>query len=880
MGAQTAQVIRLEDYTAPAYRVEAVDLDIVLDPARTRVSASLRLIGQDTTPAGHPLVLDGDGLTLLSLSLNGKALPEQAYRLTGTTLEIASPPAGPFDLQITTEVNPDANTQLMGLYRSSGTYCTQCEADGFRRIMYFPDRPDVLAVYTTRIEAPLAGCPVLLANGNLKETGKLAGTDRHYAVWHDPHPKPTYLFALVAGDLACVADTFKTASGTPVDLNIYVEHGKEALCDWAMDSLKRSMRWDEEVFGREYDLEQFNIVAVSDFNMGAMENKGLNIFNDKYVLADPETATDQDYANIEAVIAHEYFHNWTGNRITCRDWFQLCLKEGLTVFRDQEFSADMRSRPVKRIADVKLLKMHQFPEDSGPLAHPVRPRSYSEINNFYTATVYEKGAEIIRMLKTLLGPDGFAAGLDLYFARHDGEATTIEAFLTCFEEAAGTDLTQFSRWYEQAGTPVVHVESEYDAPTGTLSVSLTQDIPPLASQKSARPAVIPLRFGLIGPDGKDLPFAEVEGATVRGDVLILDKAEQKAVFRDMAQPPVLSLLRDFSAPVRLVQSCPVDELVFRARKDSDPFNRWQAIQTLAMQLLVQRSTDSGPADTTGEDALAQVMSAILNDDHLDTALKAQALTLPSEADIAQELGKDIDPDAIHSAREALRGHIARSLADQLRPLAVSAGTEQNYFPDATSAGRRALANRALDYHARSGAQDAADTIYRCFERADNMTDRLAALTLLVHEAYDTEPAALESFARRHTSSSLAMDKWFMTQASAPRDDSLSTIKALQAHPLYDHTNPNRVRSVLQSFAAGNPTQFARPDGKGFQLVADAILEIDRRNPQIAARLLTSFRSWRAYETRRSTLAETSLLEISSCQQLSRDCRDIVDRTLQ
>jgi len=881
MRSETAPAIRLEDYQPPAYRIDKVLLDIDLHPTATKVTATLSVRRQEDTAAGTSLVLDGDELTLTAISLDGKAMTAGAYQAEADRLEIHTPPADPFELTLVTTIDPDANTKLMGLYRSSGTYCTQCEAEGFRRITYFLDRPDVLSVYTTRLEASKADCPVLLANGNLQETDVKEGTDRHYAVWHDPHPKPAYLFALVAGNLAEVPDTFSTASGRQVALNIYVEHGKEALCAWAMDSLKRSMRWDEEVFGREYDLDVFNIVAVSDFNMGAMENKGLNIFNDKYVLADPETATDQDYANIEAVIAHEYFHNWTGNRITCRDWFQLCLKEGLTVFRDQEFSADMRSRPVKRIADVRLLKSHQFPEDAGPLAHPVRPRTYHEINNFYTATVYEKGAEVVRMLKTLLGEKHFRAGLDLYFERHDGEATTIEAFLACFEEASGTDLAQFSLWYEQAGTPVVTVATEHDPVRKTFTVSLTQEIPPIAGQKTSRPAVIPLRFGLLGPNGEDMETGVSEGAEVNGDVIVFDKAHQNITFHDIASPPVLSLLRGFSAPVRLNLPLSAAELQFLAAQDPDPFNRWQAVQTLAMQDLVRLAglRRSGEAGTPASEVIA-VFASVLGDTSLDEALRAQALTLPSEADIAQEIGKDVDPDAIHEARQILRQAIARHLGMDLLPFVKGLAPKGAFSPDAASAGKRALANRVLYYYAASGAADAAEIVWNRFAAADNMTDRLAALTLLVHDNLPREEEALEAYRRRHAGSSLAMDKWFMTQATAPGEETLEKVKSLRSHPLYDAGNPNRVRALLQSFAAGNPTQFARPDGAGFELIAEAILDIDTRNPQVASRLLTSFRSWRALDPQRSALAESALLRISSCENLSRDSRDIVDRTLQ
>jgi aminopeptidase N len=881
MPSETPTPIKLEDYQPPAYRIETANLNVLLDPTATKVVSELKIARQLDTKPGAPLILDGDNLNLLSIAVDGEALQSNAYDVTPSALELTPPNGDAFTLTITTELNPDANTQLMGLYRSSGTYCTQCEADGFRRITFFTDRPDVLSVYNVRLEAPRDACPVLLSNGNLIETGLVPGTDRHFAVWHDPHPKPAYLFALVAGDLAKITDSFTTASGNPIELNIFVEHGKEALCDWAMDSLKRSMRWDEEAFGREYDLDVFNIVAVSDFNMGAMENKGLNIFNDKYVLADPETATDQDYANIEAVIAHEYFHNWTGNRITCRDWFQLCLKEGLTVFRDQEFSADMRSRPVKRIADVKLLKMHQFPEDAGPLAHPVRPRSYQEINNFYTATVYEKGAEVVRMLQTLLGEDGFRSGLDLYFDRHDGEATTIEAFLKCFEDATGTDLEQFSLWYEQAGTPTVSVKTAHNPDNKSFTLTLSQEIPPLPGQKSAKPAVIPLKFGLLGPNGQDVEVSTADGKDVVGDVILLKKLTQTITFQNVPDAPKVSLLRGFSAPVRLTQDQSADDLAFLAKHDSDPYNRWQAVQTLATQTLlarteaVRRNTDFASAAD-----LVAVLQTVLEDDRLDPALKAQALTLPSETDTAQEIGNNVDPDAIHTARSGLIAEIADELQSLLLPLARDHAKDSVFSPSAASAGKRALSNRALHYHAHSSNPDAVALVNDRFKNANNMTDRIMALTLLVHHGFDGAMEALQEFRTRHKTSALAMDKWFAARATAPRDDTLQVVQDLIADPLYEPSNPNRVRAVLHSFATGNPTQFSRADGKGFMLIAESVLEIDKRNPQVASRLLTSFRSWRALEERRSSLAESVLLRVSASEELSRDCRDIVDRTLQ
>ncbi len=881
MAKDAVMSVRLEDYRPADYGIDTVDLDIRLSPQATRVTARLALRPQPGTAPGTPLVLDGDELKLTGLKLDGVPLAAGRYSASAQRLEVTSPPAGPFTLEIDTEIDPEANTKLMGLYRSSGTYCTQCEAEGFRRITYFLDRPDVLSVYTTRIEARRSEAPILLGNGNPVAAGAVPGTDRHFAVWHDPHPKPSYLFAMVAGDLARVTDSFTTISGRKVELGIYVEHGNEALCDWAMDCLKRSMRWDEEAFGREYDLDVFNIVAVSDFNMGAMENKGLNIFNDKYVLADPDTATDQDYAGIEGVIGHEYFHNWTGNRITCRDWFQLCLKEGLTVFRDQEFSADQRSRPVKRIADVRLLKSHQFPEDAGPLAHPVRPRVYQEINNFYTATVYEKGAEVVRMLKTLLGDEGFRAGMDLYFTRHDGEATTIEAFLACFADATGADLTQFALWYEQAGTPMLTAETRYEPKAERFTLTLRQQVPPTPKQPDKAPMVIPVRFGLLGADGSDLPYATVTGASVEGDVLTVTAPVHKVTFTGVRERPVPSLLRGFSAPVHLKTDLAEEDLLFLARRDRDPFNRWQAIQTLALSSLMAGAravATNRPVPV--DEALIEALRAIATEDALEPAFRAYAVQLPGEADVAREIGSDVDPDAIASARRSLLRAVADRIDQDLLALIDRLSAEASRSPDAKAAGVRALRNVALDILAYAGSGAHAERIHRHFAAADTMTDRLAALTTLVHAGLEQAEDALAAFYDRHQKHPLAIDKWFTVQATAPDDGTLDRVKALTAHPAFSFANPNRIRSLIGAFATGNQTQFNRPDGDGFRFVADTVLALDARNPQVAARLLSAFRSWRALEAGRRRLAEQALRRIASAQNLSRDVADIAERSLQ
>ncbi|NBN62864.1 aminopeptidase N [Pannonibacter tanglangensis] len=872
-------VVRLDDYRPPAYLIDRVDLDVRLHPSATRVTAVLAIRPAEGTPAGTPLVLDGDGLRLEHLLLDGRSPEPEAYAASPVALTLHRPPAQPFRLEIETVINPEANSALMGLYRSSGTYCTQCEAEGFRRITYFLDRPDVLAVYTTRIEADRTEAPVLLGNGNPVEAGPIAGTERHYAIWHDPHPKPAYLFALVAGRLASVHDTFTTRSGRLVRLAIHVEPGKEDMCGWAMDSLKRSMAWDEHVFGLEYDLDVFNIVAVSDFNMGAMENKGLNIFNDKYVLADPETATDQDYGHVEAVIAHEYFHNWTGNRITCRDWFQLCLKEGLTVFRDQEFSSDMRSRPVKRIADVRMLKSHQFPEDAGPLAHPVRPRAYREINNFYTATVYEKGAEVVRMLKTLLGAEDFAAGMALYIRRHDGDAATIEQFLACFAEAGGRDLEQFALWYEQAGTPRLEVTSAHDPDTATLSLTLTQSLGPTPGQASKLPMLIPVRLGLIGPEGADIGLRPRERDRVQGDVLLLSERSQTFTFDGVTERPVVSLLRGFSAPVTVNATPSPADLLFLLQHDSDPFNRWQAAQDLATRELMRLYAARRKGDVLAVDAaLVSALGDVLTDEDLDPAFRAQVLHLPGEADLARDIGRDVDPDAILSARTQLRHAIGRAHGQTFASLADRLG-RRPFAPDAADAGERTLKGLCLAYLAVSDQDTRADIIARHAREADNMTDRIAALSALVHEDLAGADTALAAFERRHAGHPLAMDKWFTVQATSPHAGTLTIVDALTRHPAFDWTNPNRVRALVGAFTTGNQSQFTRPDGAGFVYLGDVVERLDQRNPQLAARLVSAFRSWQALEPKRAALAEGVLSKLAGRATLSKDTRDIVERCL-
>lgn len=880
MRTDIGQVFRLEDYRPSDYLIPRTELDFRLGEDSTRVVARLTIERRAGIDKPMQLELDGDGLTMRRIEIDGEAVDAADFDATPDRLVIHTPPAsGRFTLLIETELSPSRNEALMGLYRSSNVYCTQCEAEGFRRITYFLDRPDILSVYTVRMEAQRTEAPLLLSNGNPVEHGDLAD-GWHYAVWHDPFPKPSYLFALVAGDLGCIKDRFVTASGKEVELGIYVEHGKENQAGYAMDSLRRSMKWDEEVFGCEYDLDVFNIVAVSDFNMGAMENKGLNIFNDKYVLADEETATDTDFANIEAIIAHEYFHNWTGNRITCRDWFQLCLKEGLTVFRDHEFSADQRSRPVKRIAEVRTLRAHQFPEDQGPLAHPVRPRRYREINNFYTPTVYEKGSEVVRMIRTILGAETFRRGMDLYLEHHDGDAATIEDFVKVFEDVSGRDLSQFALWYHQAGTPNLSVTTKHSPATAEFTIEVEQSVPPTPSESRKRLMHIPLAFGLVGSDGKDMAFGGAEGATVEDGVIHVRKRKHIVTFSGVAERPVLSLNRGFSAPITLsIEQRPEDQ-IFLASHDSDAFSRWQAFNTLLTDAIIAafRNILGGKQPKFGTE-LTGLAGRIAVDGSLEHAFRALALALPGEADIAREIGKNIDPDAIFAGREALARSIAQANGGVFSQLYDDLLMSGPFSPDAASAGRRALRNTLLDYLAilPDGAQRAAAH----FASATNMTDRAAALAVLAHRHAGSEEtkAALADFDKRYRGDPLVMDKWFMIQATAPGTGAVEAVRALTEHPAFSIANPNRVRSLIGGFASANQTGFHRADGAGYAFFTETVLTVEKRNPQVAARLATALRSWRSLEPKRQAKARDALLIMQAKEGLSADLRDIIERTL-
>ena len=880
MKPEKPQPILLKNYSAPPYLIDTVSLDVALHPTRTRVSAELRLRPNPAArKAGGALVLDGEMLELGSIALDGKPLDAKAYKITPASLSIARVPDKPFTLAIETFCNPEANTALSGLYRSRQIYCTQCEAEGFRRITYYLDRPDVLATYTTRIEAD-RDVPVLLSNGNLMEKGKLAG-GRHFAIWHDPHPKPAYLFALVGGKLAAHKDTFKTMSGRKVDLAIYVEPGKEDRCAWAMDALKRSMIWDEQRFGLEYDLDVFNIVAVSDFNMGAMENKGLNIFNDRLVLAKPETTTDGAYADIERVIAHEYFHNWTGNRITCRDWFQLCLKEGLTVYRDQEFSADTRSRTVQRIHDVRQLKARQFPEDAGPLAHPVRPASYIEINNFYTATVYEKGAELCRMIATLLGQDKFREGMDLYFERHDGEAATVDQFLQCFADVSGRNLDQFMNWYNQPGTPELVASLKYDARAKTATLEVEQVHTPSPGAAKKKPVLLPLKIGLLGANGNELPLKLANGNDVPDGVLEMSKRTERWTFKDIPSKPTASLLREFSAPVNLTVSRNERQLEFLMTHDTDGFNRWQASQDYAMRLLVGAVKTLRKGERPSKpSAYCTALAAVLADESLEPAYVAQVLAVPSESDIARVLARDVDPTLVHRARRWLRKAIGTELGAHLVEIYDANDSGRRYSPDAKSAGIRALRLGALSLLAARGQPADIARVTRHFNDARNATDEIGALAILATLSVPERAKAFDRFFARWKDDHLVIASWFGLQAASPLASTLRTVKQLTTHPLFSMRTPNNVYALIGTFAGGNPLQFNRPDGLGYAFVADRVVELDKINPQVAARMLGAFRSWRALESGRKRLALRALEKIASTPDLSNDVHEIVSKMLE
>ena len=868
----------LRDYRAPAWRVDEVALEFDLDPAATIVAARLHVV-PDPDQAGAPLRLDGEGLELIELRIDGRVAASGEYELDAHALTIHGL-AGPAVIETRARIAPEHNTALQGLYlsgaRDAGFLVTQCEAEGFRRITWFLDRPDVLARYTVTLRADKARFPLLLSNGNEAGRGDLDG-GRHFARFVDPHPKPSYLFALVAGRLDCIEDEFVTAEGRRVRLAIHAESDLVGRCAWAMQCLKMAMRWDEQRFGRCYDLDVFHVVATRDFTMGAMENKGLNIFNAKYLVADPEHATDDDYRHVLAVVGHEYFHNWTGNRVTCRDWFQLSLKEGLTVYREQEFESDLASRTLRRIEDVRTLWRSQFSEDAGPLAHPVRPDRYSEINNFYTATVYDKGAEVVRMLAVLLGSDGFRRGLDLYFTRHDGSAVAVEDFLAALGDANGRDLSAWLGWYNQAGTPLVSIRGRYDAATRRYEIALAQRTPPTPNQPRKHALPLPVAVQLFGADGKALSVRldGEDAATTAERVLPLNGDEATFRFVDVGEPPVISLLRGYSAPVRLDQSADDATLARLMRHDTDGFNRWFASDTLVRRVFAKTLAATEP-DAALLDLWSDAAGTVLADASIDPALVAEILTIADATSLTGGLA-DIDPEAVHRARTAIECAMARTLADKLRERYASLGDGGADVALAAQAKRR-LRNVCLAALCRADAKHLQLARVQ-FSAAHNLTDRLAALGVLVSARAPDAQAALDAFAARYAGDAMVLDKWFTVQAMQAEPDTLARVEALTRHPAFRWHTPNSVYALLVAFAHRNPRAFHRADGTAYRFVADAVVRLDAINPQVAARLVTAFGPWRSYEPVRRAQMRHELERLAARKDSSPDLADLVGRAL-
>ena len=870
MRTDTPQPIRLTDYRPPAFLIDEVHLTFLLEPNTTRVKARLQV--RRNGDHAEPLKFNGERLKAISVAVDGRVLAEGERGIDDEFLTVPGVPDA-FVLETEVEIDPENNKALDGLYMSGGRFCTQCEAEGFRKITFWPDRPDVLSRFTVRIEAD-AKFHRLLSNGNLMDSGQLPG-GRHFAVWNDPFPKPCYLFALVAGELDVLEDKLVTMTGRTVDLRIYVDPGMAPRAAYAMNALKRSMKWDEDAWGREYDLDLFMIVAVRDFNFGAMENKGLNIFNSSLLLADPATATDMDFERIESVVAHEYFHNWTGDRITCRDWFQLCLKEGLTVFRDQSFSADMRGAAVQRIKDVKALRARQFAEDQGPLAHPVRPSSYLKIDNFYTATIYEKGAEVIRMLKTLIGPDVFRQGMDLYFERWDGHATTVEEFIRCFAEVSGRDLTPFFAWYEQAGTPKVTLTSHYHEAERTLRIELSQETGPTPGQPTKRPLPIPVTIGLLDHEGRTQAFVR-DGEAVDQTVVVLDGARTHVTLHDVDEKPVVSALRGFSAPVLLESNAEARDRYVLLAGDPDLFNRWEAGQELARELILARA--GGRPDEVGEERYAEAVGRALNDQAADPAFKALLLALPSEPDLSLAMSP-ADPAAIHEARDTLRMRLALHLAAELRRLHTGLQEIGEFSPDAAGAGRRALRNAALDLLAANPRAEIGELAAGHYEASANMTDAIGGLGALMQIGGEPYETALRDFFDKWKGEPLVIDKWFALQARDPDESALGRVMGLTAHPAFEAKNPNRLRALVSTFANFNPARFHDPSGAGYRFLADQILAVDGFNPMTAARLVDPLGGWRRYRPELGALMKAELQRILAAPGLSKNVFELVSRAL-
>ena len=878
--ASSPKTIHLSDYKKPDYRLDSVELRFELHETRTRVHSKLAFRRDPDVPMGAPLQLDGNRLELLSLKLDGEALGPDQYRLDEERLVIPRVPEG-FELELETRINPRANTALEGLYLSSGMFCTQCEAEGFRRITFFPDRPDVMSRYTVTVIADKQKYPVLLSNGNRVDSGEL-DDGRHWVKWQDPSLKPSYLFALVAGDLACQEDSFTTMSGREVRLQLFTEAENIHKCDHALRSLKQAMKWDEETYGREYDLDIYMVVAVNDFNMGAMENKGLNIFNASCVLASPETATDQDYYRIQSIIAHEYFHNWSGNRVTCRDWFQLSLKEGFTVFRDQEFSADLNSRAVQRIDDVNVLRTHQFAEDAGPMAHPVRPDHYIEISNFYTVTVYNKGAEVVRMLCNLLGREGFRKGTDLYFSRHDGQAVTTDDFVRAMEDANGVELKQFRNWYSQAGTPELTVSENYDADAQQYMLTIRQHCPPTPGQTEKQPFHIPLAMGLLDDKGTPLPLRlenEADTAAPVERMLALTQTEQQWIFGGIKAKPVLSLNRGFTSPVKLILPHEDAALAFLFAHDTDEFNRWDAGQQLAVRIMLKLIEDYRAGRALQLDSLfIEACQSTLNDRSLDKALVAQALSLPGESYLADQC-EVVDVEAIHAVREFMRRQLAEALAEDWLRVYEENNVSIAYDFNARDMAERSLKNLCLSYWMEKGDAAARQACLKQFEEGGNMTDVLAALSILSrHDIAERQPA-LDAFYEKWKHDRQVVEKWFALQAASPLPDTLKQVQALMRHPAFSLKNPNLVRSLIGRFCAANPINFHQADGSGYRFLAEQVLVLDELNPQIAARLLQNMSRWRRFDESRQNLMREQLERIAGHKGLSKDVYEIAERSL-
>ncbi|XP_023752765.1 puromycin-sensitive aminopeptidase [Lactuca sativa] len=879
--------IFLKDYKLPDYYFDTVDLSFSLGEEKTIVCAKIRVVPRVDGVAA-PLALDGVDLKLISVRINGIELKEGDYDIDARHLILKAPPSGSFTLETVTEISPQHNTSLEGLYKSSGNFCTQCEAEGFRKITYFQDRPDIMAKYTVRIEADKSLYPVLLSNGNLIDQGDLEG-GKHFAVWEDPFKKPCYLFALVAGELESRDDTFITCSGRKVDLRIWTPPQDLPKTLHAMYSLKAAMKWDEDVFGREYDLDLFNIVVVPDFNLGAMENKSLNIFNSKLILASPETASDADYAAILSCIGHEYFHNWTGNRVTCRDWFQLSLKEGLTIFRDQEFSSDLGSRTVKRIGDVSKLRIYQFSQDAGPMAHPVRPHSYIKMDNFYTVTVYQKGAEVVRMYKTLLGSEGFWKGTDLYFERHDGQAVTCEDFFAAMRDANNTDFANFLLWYSQAGTPIVKVTSSYNVEAHTFSLKFSQTLPPSPGQPTKEPMFIPVAMGLLDSSGKDMPLSSfyqdgklvsiTSGAQpVYTTVLRVTKAEEEFVFTDVAEKPIPSLLRGYSAPIHLHSDLTENDLFFLLAHDSDEFNRWEAGQILARKLMLSQVVNFQKDNKLVLDPqFVHGIKCILLDSSLDKEFIAQTITLPGEGEI-MDMMEVADPDAVHAVQSFIRKQLALELKQEFINKVEENRSSEKYEFDHVNMARRALKNTALGYLATLEDEEINELVVNEYKSATNMTDQFSALAAIAQKPGKAREDALADFYDKWQHDYLVVNKWFSLQSASDIPGNVENVKKLLNHPAFDLRNPNKVYSLIGGFCA-SPVNFHAKDGSGYKFLGDLVVQLDKLNPQVASRMVSAFSRWKRYDDTRQNLAKAQLEMIVCCNGLSENVFEIASKSL-